>query len=29
MYVKAGAAYEAADADTQAKIKAQTHKIDW
>ncbi|WP_194819995.1 hypothetical protein [Nocardia sp. XZ_19_385] len=29
MYVKAGAAYEAADAETQAKIKAQTHKIDW
>ncbi|MGW0251383.1 hypothetical protein ACWDYH_32625 [Nocardia goodfellowii] len=29
MYVKAGAAFEAADADTQAKIKAQTHKLDW
>jgi hypothetical protein len=29
MYVKAGAAYEAADADTRAKIKAQTNKLDW
>jgi hypothetical protein len=29
MYIKASAAYEAADADAQAKIKAQTHKIDW
>ncbi|MEU8900058.1 hypothetical protein [Nocardia sp. NPDC048505] len=29
MYIKAGAAFDATDADTQAKIKAQTHKIDW
>ncbi|GAB2664150.1 hypothetical protein [Nocardia goodfellowii] len=29
MYTKAGAAFEAADAETQAKIKAQTHKLDW
>ncbi|MEV6279324.1 hypothetical protein [Nocardia sp. NPDC051832] len=29
MYVKAGAAFQAADEETKAKITAQTHKIDW